>query len=108
MITRCQSVAECFGQITVLFKPLAGTTMAFCNYPRSEVLFHPLPNHIDAQPNKMFEYMSAGLPLIASNFPLWRKAVEGIVPMNALGVAFGAWPARRAAGLSPVAALSRA
>lgn len=41
------------------------------------VTFHPYPNHIDAQPNKMFEYMSAGLPIITSNFPLWRDIVEG-------------------------------
>lgn len=40
------------------------------------VTFLPLPNHIEAQPNKFFEYMAAGLPLIVSDFPMWKSIVE--------------------------------
>jgi glycosyltransferase involved in cell wall biosynthesis len=41
------------------------------------VTLHPIINYIDALPVKMFEYMAAGVPVISSNFPLWREIVEG-------------------------------
>lgn len=36
----------------------------------------PTPAYVQALPVKMFEYMAAGIPIIASDFPLWRSIFE--------------------------------
>lgn len=36
----------------------------------------PNENYLDSLPIKMFEYMSAGMPVIASNFPDWEAIVS--------------------------------
>jgi glycosyltransferase involved in cell wall biosynthesis len=55
---------------------------------------YPLKRHMEGLPVKLFEYMAAGIPVICSNFPLWREIVEknkcGIC-VNPLGIKEIAW-----------------
>ncbi|MCC2624549.1 MAG: glycosyl transferase [Burkholderiales bacterium] len=39
------------------------------------VTLFPTPSYVESLPIKMFEYMLAGIPVIASNFPLWQEIV---------------------------------
>ncbi|WP_418501865.1 glycosyltransferase family 4 protein [Flagellimonas sp.] len=40
------------------------------------VTLHPTINYLDSLPVKMFEYMAAGIPVIASDFDLWKSIIE--------------------------------
>jgi len=40
------------------------------------MLLYPEPNHLRSQPNKLFEYMSGGIPVISSNLPRYSEIIN--------------------------------
>ena len=40
------------------------------------VVYHPTANYFHGQPTKLLEYMAAGLPVVASDFPFYRQIIE--------------------------------
>lgn len=39
-------------------------------------VYHPTPNYYHGQPTKLLEYLAAGLPVVASDFPFYRQVIE--------------------------------
>jgi len=56
-------------------KPLQAWQLAKRSVAGLAVL-SPEPNYIESFPTKMFEYMALGLPVVVSNFPLYRAVVD--------------------------------
>ena len=57
------------------------------------VVLHPTSAYLEAQPTKLYEYMSAGIPVVASNYPLLKQIVEAcgcglaVDPLNPAAIA---------------------
>lgn len=87
-IERNSDIVDYLGRVPVAAIPdlLAASNVGLC-------ILHPLPNYVNAQSTKIFEYMAAGRPFIASNFDSWEKMLGCydcglfVDPQDALAVA---------------------
>jgi glycosyltransferase involved in cell wall biosynthesis len=70
-----RAVADGYIATTGRLAPTDGwPLMAACHVGLA--VLRPSPNFIDSYPTKLFEYMALGLPVVVSDFPLWRRAVS--------------------------------
>jgi glycosyltransferase involved in cell wall biosynthesis len=70
-----------------------GVTGLLADVRAGLVVLKPTPAYLESAPVKMFEYMAAGIPVIASDFPGFREIVEGarcgllVQPDDPVGIA---------------------
>jgi glycosyltransferase involved in cell wall biosynthesis len=73
----------------------AGLGPLFGNADFGFVTLLPEPNYLNSQPTKLFEYLGAGMPVVASDFPLWRELLadtgvaEFVNPTDPASIAAG-------------------
>jgi glycosyltransferase involved in cell wall biosynthesis len=73
--------------------PFPESSLAITDCLAGMALPETLPNHKESFPTKMFEYMAVGLPVICSDFPLYKEVVEkygcglAVTPENPVAIA---------------------
>lgn len=55
----------------------AGVARILASSRAGLVVLKPVAHEMETYPIKLFEYMAAGLPVISSDFPIWRDVVGG-------------------------------
>lgn len=75
-----EDVARSHGRVDVSpWRPHPGAARELTAARVGLALLYPLSNHVDPiRSNKLFEYMAAGLPVIASDMPRWRELVQEV------------------------------
>ncbi|WP_260479848.1 glycosyltransferase family 4 protein [Listeria booriae] len=66
-----ESIVTTFGRIpyTEIWQHYATAHVGLC-------LLHPIPNYMHSLATKLFEYMAAGLPILATDIPDWKALIE--------------------------------
>jgi glycosyltransferase involved in cell wall biosynthesis len=71
----------------------AGVVQMLGNAQAGLLLLHPIRPYVTALPTKLFEYMAASIPVIASDFPMWREVIQSsgcgllVDPLNPSSIA---------------------
>lgn len=71
IVNELVDMIKMYGRIpyTDIWKHYASAHVGLC-------LLYPIPNYMHSLATKLFEYMAAGLPILATNIPDWKKLIE--------------------------------
>jgi len=59
------------------FVPYESLGVWYSSLDAGLILLDPRPNHFKSLPNKLFDYMARGIPVIAPDFPDLRQVIQG-------------------------------
>lgn len=68
---RLETAVQVYGRVPYpeIWQAYAESDLGLC-------LLHPIPNYLQSMATKLYEYMAASLPILASDFPDWAAFIE--------------------------------
>ncbi|MBC1435744.1 glycosyltransferase family 4 protein [Listeria rocourtiae] len=66
-----EDIVQIYGRVPYpeIWQAYAESDLGLC-------LLHPIPNYLQSMATKLYEYMAASLPILASDFPDWQAFIE--------------------------------